>query len=300
MPSCPALPRYRGRFAPSPTGALHFGSLLTAVGSWLRARSQGGEWMLRIEDIDPPREVPGAAQAIIDTLAAFGLHSDAPVLYQSQRLDAYAEALEQLIATGCAFPCRCSRSELAVFPVHPPRCVAHGANARRPPAWRMRVEAAEIEFVDALQGRYAENLARTSGPFVLRRADGLWAYQLAVVVDDAWQGITEVVRGSDLIDSTPRQILLQQALGLPRPGYLHLPLVCDASGRKLSKQHRDLAVDPSDPLPALDLALKLLGCPPPQGLRTRPEHRLYWAQEHWSLEALRSQPQRLRLNLPLA
>ena len=250
---------YRGRFAPSPTGALHLGSLVAAVGSWLRARQQQGAWIIRIEDIDRAREVPGAAADMLATLAAFGLHSDAPVIYQSKREPAYAEAFEYLRAAGAVFPCWCSRSDLeASAGLHHGACVAP-ASATREPAWRLRAPDITIEFEDAALGHQSENLARTAGDFVVKRVEGGYAYQLAVVVDDAFQDISEVVRGADLLSSTPRQIYLQRLLGLPTPGYLHLPLVVDGDGRKLSKQDQARQVDRRDPFPALRAALDFLG-----------------------------------------
>lgn len=249
--------RYRGRFAPSPTGPLHFGSLVAAIGSWLIARHHDGDWLLRIEDIDPPREVPGAARQQIETLKAFGLHPDEPVLWQSARGDAYAAALDRMIDGGHALECRCSRSDLAADAGVHRGCVA--TDNTRQPAIRLRVADERVSFNDAIQGRFEQSAREQIGDFVLRRADGLWAYQLAVVVDDAAQGITQVVRGADLLDSTPRQILLQRALGLQTPAYAHLPLVVDAHGRKLSKSCEARPVDPVDPLPALQHALSVLG-----------------------------------------
>jgi glutamyl-Q tRNA(Asp) synthetase len=256
----PLSPPYRGRFAPSPTGDLHFGSLIAALGSWLRARAAGGTWLVRMEDLDPPREVPGAAQRILATLDAFGLRSDEPVEYQSRRQALYARALELLVASGHAFSCRCSRRDLGDDAVH--RGCVPGADPTRAPAWRVRAPDLEVAFEDLLRGHQAQNLAREVGDVVVRRVDGLYAYQLAVVVDDAAQGITEVVRGADLLASTPRQIWLQRLLGLPTPAYLHLPLAVDAGGAKLSKQCASAAVDPGDPLPALRQALVFLGCAP--------------------------------------
>lgn len=253
--------RYRGRFAPSPTGRLHLGSLLTAVGSWLRARSRGGDWIVRIEDLDPPREVPGSAAGILETLARFGMVSDETVVHQSDRTELYQAALDRLIDQGDAYRCACTRNDLLPFDgIHPSACL----RPRRPgvpTAWRLRVPAEEIGFVDGRFGMQVQHLARDVGDFVLKRSDGWHAYQLAVVVDDAGQAISEVVRGADLLDSTPRQILLQRRLGLPVPAYLHLPLVLDADGRKLSKQDRALPVDPGDPLPALSAVLQRLGFP---------------------------------------
>lgn len=253
-----------GRFAPSPTGDLHFGSLVAALASWLRVRQQGGEWLLRIEDIDPPREIAGSAGSILAALACLGLEADALPLYQSRRDDAYAAALQRLRDAGHAFPCWCSRTELdAADVVHRDgRCLGPPRSDREP-AWRLRVPDLDIEFDDVLQGPQRQNAREAVGDFVLKRADGLWSYQLACVVDDAFQGITEVVRGCDLLDSTPRQILLQRLLGLPTPAYLHLPLAVDAEGCKLSKSSDAPAVDAGNPRVALARALRFLGQPVP-------------------------------------
>lgn len=249
---------YRGRFAPSPTGPLHFGSLLAAFGSWLMARHAGGEWWVRIEDLDPPRELPGATQRQLATLAAFGLHSDGPVLRQSERGAIYQASLDRLLARGDAFVCHCSRTDLADEGGVHTGCVAAGS--RPDPAIRLRVAPGTvIVFQDAIQGEVRQDVASEVGDFVLRRSDGLWAYQLAVVIDDAAQGMTDVVRGADLLASTPRQILLQRALGLPTPRYAHLPLVVDARGRKLSKSLSALPIDDHDPLPRLRDAWLALG-----------------------------------------
>lgn len=257
---------HRGRFAPSPTGHLHFGSLVAAMGSWLCARHAGGQWLLRVEDIDPPREVAGSAAAILEALPAFGLRADASPLFQSRRIDAYDTALAQLRAAGQVFPCWCSRSDLAPAEgMHRDgRCVAK-PDAAREPAWRLRAPDMEIAFDDALQGPQRQNLRDEVGDFVIRRVEGFYSYQLACVVDDAFQGITEVVRGNDLLDSTPRQIWLQRCLGLPMPTYRHLPLALDALGRKLSKSEQAHPVDPADPLPALRRALAFLDLPADAG-----------------------------------
>jgi glutamyl-Q tRNA(Asp) synthetase len=257
---------YRGRFAPSPTGQLHFGSLVAAVASWLCARHAGGQWLVRMEDIDPPREVAGSAVAILGALPRFGLVSDAPVLFQSQRRAAYDAAFDRLRETGQLFPCWCSRSDLAASgDMHRDgRCVAAPDPAREP-AWRLRVPDVEITFDDGLQGLQRQDLRAHAGDFVIRRVEGLYSYQLACVVDDAFQGITEVVRGCDLLDSTARQIWLQRCLGLPTPAYLHLPLALDAEGRKLSKSSQARPVDAVDPLPALRHALAFLDLPVPAG-----------------------------------
>jgi glutamyl-Q tRNA(Asp) synthetase len=257
---------YSGRFAPSPTGPLHFGSLVAALASWLDARRHGGRWLVRIEDLDPPREVPGAANAILRALEAFALHWDGPVLYQSARHEAYQAVLEHLRREGHAYNCGCTRREIAASggpgldgPVYPGTCRDGLPAGRRPRAVRLRTAPGTIEFPDRAQGRVRQDVAREVGDFVIRRADGLFAYQLAVVVDDAHQGITHVVRGADLLDSTPRQILLQRLLGLPTPAYLHHPLVMTPQGEKLSKQTHAPPVDDRDPVPALIRALGFLG-----------------------------------------
>jgi glutamyl-Q tRNA(Asp) synthetase len=265
----PASPNYRGRFAPSPTGPLHAGSLLAALASWLDARAHGGTWLVRIEDIDPPREVAGATADILATLDAFGLTSDEPVLRQATRSDAYAHTLKQLRDAGAVYECACSRRE-ADEAAHaaglPPGVYAgtcrDGTHGRAPRSIRLRVPDAPddaVAFTDRVCGRYAQGLAHEVGDFVLQRADGLWAYQLAVVVDDAAQGITDVVRGADLLDNTPRQIWLQRCLGLRSPRYLHLPIVTNARGEKLSKQTGARPLDRSDVLGELERAWRHLG-----------------------------------------
>jgi glutamyl-Q tRNA(Asp) synthetase len=254
---------YRGRFAPSPTGPLHTGSLLAACASWADARAAGGQWLVRMEDLDPPREQPGADRLILDVLAAAGLVSDEPVLYQSERHAAYAAALESLLAAGLAFECRCSRSELAARGgIHRGVCSADPGVRSRAAAIRLKVADVDIEFVDRIQGRYRQNLLRDVGDFVLRRADGPWAYQLAVVVDDAHQRITDIVRGSDLIDSTPRQIHLQRCLGLPTPRYAHVPVLTGDDGHKLSKQNLAPAVAAEEMAAQLAEIAELLGQQP--------------------------------------
>ncbi|UYB53947.1 tRNA glutamyl-Q(34) synthetase GluQRS [Xanthomonas sp. AM6] len=254
MPS----PPYRGRFAPSPTGPLHLGSLLAAFGSWLLARHAGGQWLLRIEDVDRPRSVPGAAARQLASLRACGLEADGPILRQSERGAVYQATAQRLLQQGLAFACSCSRSELAAQGGVHHRCVA--SQPRPQPALRLRVAPdSVVGFRDGVRGDVAQDVYAEVGDFVLLRADGCWAYQLAVVVDDAAQGISDVVRGADLLDSTPRQILLQRALGLPTPNYLHLPLLLGADGRKLSKSHAALPLDDADRLPALRLAWATLG-----------------------------------------
>lgn len=268
----------RGRFAPSPTGALHAGSLVAALASWLDARACGGDWLVRIEDVDTPRCVAGADAFILQQLAACGMTSDAPVVWQSQRSALYQAALDRLLTTGQAYPCACSRSDIEAAltaagrhrerhqaAVYPGTC-RHGLQRRQARAWRLRLpEPATVHWRDARLGEQVQDVAAEVGDFVLRRADGLWAYQLAVVVDDADQGITHVVRGADLADNTPRQILLQRALGLPTPAYHHVPLVLGANGEKLSKQNGAEPLDLSDPLAALQAAARVLGLPPADG-----------------------------------
>ncbi|HEX7815709.1 tRNA glutamyl-Q(34) synthetase GluQRS [Dyella sp.] len=250
---------YRGRFAPSPTGQLHFGSLVAAVGSWLCARQASGQWLVRVEDIDPPREVPGSAESILAALPAFGLVADEPIVRQSQRQAAYEAAFERLRDADLVFPCWCSRSDLvASGGLHRHGFCIATSDATRLPAWRLRVPDVEIVFDDGLQGLQRQRLIDTAGDFVIKRVEGLYAYQLACVVDDADQGITEVVRGNDLLDSTPRQIWLQRCLGLPTPTYRHLPLALDEQGRKLSKSAGAFPVDPTRPASMLQRALDFL------------------------------------------
>jgi glutamyl-Q tRNA(Asp) synthetase len=257
---------YRGRFAPSPTGPLHFGSLVAALGSYLDAKSAAGEWLIRVEDIDRPREVPGAADAILRSLDAFGFEWDGAVLYQSSRTDAYAETLEALRGLGLIYPCACSRREIATNglpgaegPVYPGTCRNGLPPGRRERSLRLRIESGPILIRDRIQGELLQDLEQEVGDFVLRRADGIHAYQLAVIVDDSVQGINQVVRGADLIASTPRQVFLLQALALPVPAYAHLPLALDTAGRKLSKADAAAPVDPATPLSALLKAWGFLG-----------------------------------------
>jgi len=255
-----SAPPYRGRFAPSPTGALHLGSLCTAVASWIDARAAGGAWYLRIEDIDPPREVPGADTAILQCLEAHDLSWDGPVLFQSQRSEVYAAALGQLRRDGLTYPCACTRRALrAQGGPYPGTCRARPAPPAGPHAIRFRVPEEPICFEDRLHRRQCESLPIGSGDFILKRRDGLWAYQLAVVVDDAAQGITDIVRGEDLLSSTARQIALQRALAYPTPSYLHLPLVVDAAGQKWAKQTGAPALDNAQARSNLHRALTLLG-----------------------------------------
>ena len=282
-------PAYIGRFAPSPTGPLHFGSLVAAVGSFLEARTHNGRWLVRMEDLDPPREVPGAADSILRTLETYGLHWDGEVMYQSQRFPLYREALEHLQAAGYAYQCGCSRKEIAAVAatgteghVYPGTCrngLPEGKVAR---AVRLLTHNELICFEDAIQGAIAQRLETEIGDFVVLRADGLFAYQLAVVVDDADQGITHIVRGSDLLDSTTRQIYLQHLLGLPTPRYLHLPVATNAKGEKLSKQTLAQPVPNVRPVIHLMDAVAFLNQHPPAGLVDASLEDFWaWALAHW-------------------
>jgi glutamyl-Q tRNA(Asp) synthetase len=289
-------PAYRGRFAPSPTGPLHFGSLVAAVGSYLDARHHHGTWLVRMEDLDTPRCVPGAAEDILHTLAVFGMTSDEPVIYQSRRTATYEAALQKLKESGAAYPCCCTRKEIADSALHGiegfvyPGTCRHGmVHTRTTPAWRVRTDltAAPIAFEDALQGSISQNIETDIGDFVVKRADGLFAYQLAVVVDDAEQRITHVVRGSDLLASTPRQIHLQHLLGLTTPRYMHLPVAVNEAGEKLSKQTLAAPVDVAQPAATLLRALEFLKQAPPHGLANSDVPTILdWAVRNW-------QPQRL-------
>lgn len=262
---------YRGRFAPSPSGPLHAGSLAAALASWLDARAHGGTWLVRIEDLDPPREVPGAAAYIIETLAVFGMTSDEPVQFQSVNGARYAAALDALTRRGVIYGCACSRKDIetaigrggGTTGVYPGTCRARGINVSdHGIALRIRVPDEIVAFVDRAAGPYQQSLARDVGDFVLRRADGLWAYQLAVVVDDHAQAISAVVRGADLLDNTPRQTYLQRLLGYATPTYLHVPIVTTAAGEKLSKQTGARALDRTRVLHELEQAWRHLGFSP--------------------------------------
>jgi glutamyl-Q tRNA(Asp) synthetase len=292
-----AKSEYRGRFAPSPTGPLHLGSLLTAAGSYLQARAAGGEWLLRIEDLDTPRVVPGAADEILRTLEQFGFEWDGEIVRQSERTDLYQASLARLDAAGACFACSCSRRELAALQTmlmaeedsfYAGTCRNGPQHVDRALAVRFRAADAPIEFEDELQGRLVQNVGQSLGDFIIRRRDGLFAYQLAVVVDDADQQVTQVVRGSDLLSNTPRQILLQQALQLPRPGYMHLPLLTETDGRKLSKSHHAVAAMTSQPSITLHRALCWLRQQPPPELAHVSTRELWsWAIRAWDPKPLR-------------
>jgi glutamyl-Q tRNA(Asp) synthetase len=274
------MENYRGRFAPSPTGPLHFGSLVAATGSYLDARSRGGEWLVRIDDLDSPRVIPGAADDILQTLEACGMEWDGPVVYQSARHDAYRHAVERLQQQGLVYPCSCSRREIAdsALPglegyVYPGTCRSGLREGKRARAWRVRTERATAAFDDAVQGPVAQDLERDSGDFVVKRADGVYAYQLAAAVDDADQGITHVVRGADLLASTPRQIYLQRLLDLATPRYAHLPVAVNAQGEKLSKQTHAAPLNRTNVLPALAAALDFPRASPAARRRCRGSRR---------------------------
>lgn len=284
---------YTGRFAPSPTGLLHIGSLLTAVASYADARAHGGRWLVRMEDLDPPREMPGAASHILHTLEAFGFEWYGEVAYQSRRYALYEETLCRLQTAGLVYPCHCSRKDWQAGArrgadgfVYNGRCRHPGqrpAPQGKQPAWRIRVPDRDIGFSDGIVGGYAQNLAGDIGDFVLLRADGYWAYQLAVVADDAEQGVTHIVRGQDLLVSTPRQIYLQQCLGVPTPQYAHLPLLTNAQGQKWSKQTLAPALDLNRREQLLRQVFRYLKLP--EAPETdRPAELLDWAVAHWDMD----------------
>ncbi|TAJ78635.1 MAG: tRNA glutamyl-Q(34) synthetase GluQRS [Gallionellaceae bacterium] len=312
---------YRGRFAPSPTGPLHFGSLVAAVGSYLDAKHHHGTWLVRIEDLDTPRCVPGAAEDILRTLTMFGLHSDEPILHQSQRTAAYEEALQRLKDCGAVYPCCCTRKEIADSamngierPVYPGTCRNGIPAGREGRAWRVFTDyphpqslprweredkpfslrwtggdgGKAVAFNDALQGHISQHLETEIGDFVVKRADGLFAYQLAAVVDDAYQGITHVVRGADLLTSTARQIYLQRLLGMNTPAYMHLPVAVNAAGEKLSKQTLAAPVDTAQPVATLLRVLDFLQQQPPAELGDDNLGVVWdWAIRNWDASKLR-------------
>ncbi|MDH3343126.1 MAG: tRNA glutamyl-Q(34) synthetase GluQRS [Gammaproteobacteria bacterium] len=278
---------YRGRFAPSPTGELHFGTLLAAVGSYLQARSLHGEWLMRIEDVDTTRRVAGADDVLLRALESFGFEWDGGEVYQSQRSEIYEVALATLNDKDLIYPCTCSRKQLAGESVYAGHCRHRRLPLKEEYALRLRVPNEIIAFDDQVIGQYQQQLASECGDFVIKRRDGLFAYQLAVVVDDAEQGITEVVRGVDLLDSTPRQIYLQQQLGYAQPNYLHLPLLLDEHGQKLGKSTGAATLDLSQPVKHLYTALELLGQQPPAELASDSLELLWqWAIEHWDIQRI--------------
>ena len=276
---------YVTRFAPSPTGRLHFGSLTTALGSYLRAMSQNGTWLIRIEDIDPPRQVPGAVEAQLQTLKAFGLVSQGPIVYQSARQAAYLRTLEQLITSGRAYPCGCTNKTLRGAKRYPGTCRDGLPPGKKERSIRLKTNPQTVEFTDFIQGPQHQMPHKEHGDFVIRRGDGLMAYQLAVVVDDHAQGITEVVRGGDLLSSVGRQWLVYEAIDAVLPGYAHLPVVLDANGRKLSKSDGDDPIERFAPAQCFRLALRALGHEPPKGCVTL-STQWAWVSTHWSIDAV--------------
>jgi len=289
-PKARPLSLYRGRFAPSPTGPLHFGSLLTALASYLDAKHNKGLWFIRIEDLDPPRETAHAKNDILNALKAFGLHPDDHILYQSQRHELYESVCQQLLREKKAYYCTCSRSQLAPFKgIYPGTCRrslndANTTPPEKPYSIRFKTSDIRILFHDDIQGDFEQNITKEVGDFIIKRKDGFYAYQLAVVVDDHAQKINHVVRGSDLLDNTPRQILLQQALAYELPNYAHLPIVVNQQGQKLSKQTFADAIPIDNPVPSLLMALRLLGFQPHEDfIEASVEDILAWAIKHWSI-----------------
>lgn len=276
-----------GRFAPTPSGLLHFGSLVAAVASFADARANGGRWLLRMEDIDPPREVPGAKAAILETLTQYGFEWDGPVLYQSARHPAYHAVVERWLQQGLAYACTCSRKTLEPFGgIYPGFCRDAG-HAPEGAAIRLRVPELTYAFDDRLQGRFEQHLGHEVGDFIIRRRDGLYAYQLAVVIDDGAQGVTDIVRGADLLDSTPRQLYLQELLGLPAPSYLHVPLLVQPDGNKLGKRYRSAPLNAEEARSQLLRALRTLGQAPAADLALAPpKDILAWAAAHWDIATL--------------
>jgi glutamyl-Q tRNA(Asp) synthetase len=275
-------PPYTGRFAPTPSGYLHFGSLVAALASYLDARAVNGRWLLRMEDLDPPREVPGAQAAILRTLEQYGLEWDGELVYQSQRHDAYREVVQRLFSQGLAYACTCSRKQLEGYDGIYPGLCRNAGHAQEDAAIRLRVPELSYRFDDRVQGQFQQHLGRESGDFVIQRRDGLYAYQLAVVLDDAWQGVTDIVRGADLLDSTPRHLYLQELLGLAQPRYLHVPLIIQPDGHKLGKSYRSPPLQGHEAGPLLLRALRALGQQPPAELvGAAPRELLAWATAHW-------------------
>lgn len=298
MHSLKSPPAYIGRFAPSPTGALHFGSLVAALASYLHAHAHNGQWLVRMEDLDPPREQPGAAAAILRSLEAHGLHWHGSVLYQSERLKAYAEALEQLKAANLIYVCDCTRQDLqAMGGIYNGRCRQRDVDSNKPHALRLTLygtpqfPAQQLCFTDLFQGEQIQDLRRDAGDPIVKRKDGLFAYQLAVVVDDIIQGVTHVIRGMDLLEVTARQIVLFKLLGSKPPAFGHVPLVLNDSGQKLSKQNLAPALDSSQAAKNLWHALVFLGQNPPTDFGVIDtaggvDEILAWARRHWNSHSL--------------
>jgi len=289
-----SVPEYRGRFAPSPTGALHFGSLITAVCSYLEVKSHNGKWLVRIENLDKQREIPAASHEILRSLEILGMEWDHEVIYQDHRKDTYANILTILNKHGLTYPCTCTRKEIADSSItgisgliYSGTCRNNVENKDRPGAVRIKTDNSIIEFEDTLQGLISQRLESETGDFILRRSDGIYAYQLAVVADDAAQGITNVVRGADLLDSTPRQIYLQRLLGYSTPTYMHLPVVVNNQGKKLSKQTKAALLNVSNPVKQLIEAVNFLGQEPPIELLGNNVSSFWkWAIENWHPEKI--------------
>ena len=279
---------YIGRFAPSPTGPLHFGSLLAALASFLDARANQGKWLMRIEDLDPPREPAGSAELILQQLQDFGMNWDDEVLYQSARLGIYEEIVDQLQDKGLAYPCDCTRPQIREMGlVYNGSCRERSTPPEKPYALRLKTEALKIGFDDVIQGHFSQQLELDAGDFVIRRKDELYAYQLAVVVDDEFQNITHVVRGWDLLDSTPRQIYLQRVLNYQEMSYIHIPIIVDGKGQKLSKQTFAPSIETDRASEAIYKALVFLGQVPPVEIAIeRPESQLQWAIANWDSQAV--------------
>ncbi len=283
---------YLGRFAPSPTGPLHFGSLIAAIASFCEAKAHNGQWLVRMEDLDKPREIKGAADTILHQLETFGFEWHGAVIYQSQREDFYTEILDQLKNKQLVYPCTCTRKEIADSTqkfgidgiIYPKTCLDHPLKANVPNAWRIKTNSVEIGFNDAIQGEIKQILSQDVGDFILKRADGLFAYQLAVVADDAAQGITHIVRGADLLDSSPRQIYLQRLLGYSTPHYAHVPVASNAAGEKLSKQTLAKSLDTGIATQLLFDALDFLGQQPPVEIKNASLEEVWrWAIIHWNI-----------------
>ena len=277
---------YKGRFAPSPTGPVHYGTLIAAVGSYLQAKKSNGEWLIRMEDVDITRKIDGADVDILNTLVAFGFEWHGEIIYQSKQTEHYQQALEQLVSRSLVFPCLCSRKQLAKTKssIYPGTCRNRHLPEKKEHALRLLAKDKTICFNDAVMGKQSQNIQKQCGDIVIKRRDGLFAYQLAVVVDDARQGISEIVRGADLLDSTPRQIYLQQLLNYPTPDYCHLPLAVDHSGNKISKSEGATKIDLQHKEQQLISVLDFLGQNPPEDLAQSSINDIWsWAVEHWEI-----------------
>ena len=280
-------PSYIGRFAPTPSGYLHFGSLVAALASYLDARSVGGKWLMRMEDLDPPREVPGAQAGILQTLEAYGFEWDGELVRQSDRHEAYQAIIHRWFSHGLAYACTCSRKQLEGYNGIYPGFCRNAGHSPEDAAIRIRVPELEYRFEDRVQGEFRQHLGRDAGDFIIRRRDGFYAYQLAVVLDDGWQGVTDIVRGADLLDSTPRQLYLQELLGLPQPRYLHVPLITQPDGHKLGKSYRSPPLPPDQATPLLLRGLRALGQTTPGELDdATPREVLDWAIAHWDADSI--------------